>query len=96
MSPKVASPLTAATVNVPDSVPPPGLPLIASVILSDAVVRKLPKASWTWTLMAGEVATVETALVGSTAKTTCVAVPAAMSKSADTAVLNPIAHEARL
>jgi len=66
MSLKVASPLAAATVNVPDKVPLPGLLLMAKVILSVAVGTRFPPASWTWTLTAGEIATVETALVGST------------------------------
>jgi len=47
MSLKVASPLTAATTNVPDNVPLPGLLLMANVILSVAVGTKFPPASCT-------------------------------------------------
>ena len=65
MSLKVASPLTAATTNVPDNVPLPALLLIANVILSVAVGTRFPPASWICTLMAGEIDAVETALVGS-------------------------------
>ena len=63
---KLASPLTANTVNVPDNVPLPGLLLIARVMESVAVVTRLPPASCTWTLIAGEIASVEAALLGST------------------------------
>ena len=62
---KIASPLTAATTNVPDNVPLPGLLLIASVILSVAVGTRFPPASWICTLMAGNIGVVDTALVGS-------------------------------
>ena len=63
---KVASPLTADTVNVPDNVPLPGSLLIANVIESVAVATKFPPASCTCTLMAGEMEVVATVLVGST------------------------------
>ena len=66
MSLKVASPATAATVRVPEIVPLPGLLLMAKVIESVAVVTRLPPASYTWTLIAGEIVAVDTALVGST------------------------------
>jgi len=42
-------------------------------------------------VMAGEIATVETALVGSTLNTSCVAVPTVISKLVDVAVLSPLA-----
>src|SRR5438034_13029 len=44
---KVATPLTAATVVVPERVPLAGLVPIASVMLVVAVVTVLPWASWT-------------------------------------------------
>ena len=47
MSLKVASPLIAETVRVPDKVPLPGSLLMARVIESVAVVIRLPPASWT-------------------------------------------------
>ena len=47
-------------------VPLPGSLLIAKVIESVAIMTRLPPASCTWTLMAGEMAVVDTALVGST------------------------------
>ena len=63
---KVASPPDAETVKDPDKVPLPGLLLMAMVIESVAVVTRLPPASYTWTLIAGEIVAVDTALVGST------------------------------
>src|SRR3954469_25873337 len=65
---KVATPLTAATVVVPDSVPPPGLVPIATVMLAVELVTVLLKASSTATCTAGEMATPAAALVGCTAK----------------------------
>jgi len=66
MSVKEASPLTAATTNVPDNVPLLGLLLIANVILSVAVGTRFPPASWTWTLIAGVIDDVAAVLLGST------------------------------
>ena len=66
MSLKLASPLTAATVKVPDNVPLPGLLFITKVIESVAVVTRFPPASSVWTLMAGEIEFVDTVFVGST------------------------------
>ena len=80
MSLNVASPLTAATANVPDNVPLPGLLLIANVILSVAVGTRFTP---------GPASQVGSALLGSTLKTSCVAVPTVMSKLADVAVLKP-------
>ena len=89
MSFKDASPLTADTVKVPDNVPLLGLLFIARVIESVAVVTRLPPASCTWTLMAGDTEAVETVLLGSRLYTSCVAAPTVMSKLADVARLNP-------
>lgn len=61
---KVASPLTAATVKLPDNVPLPGLLLIARVMEFVAVAMKFAPASKTWTLIAGEIETVDTSLLG--------------------------------
>ncbi len=60
----VATPLTADTVKVPDNVPLPGLLFMANVTLSVAVGTRFPPASCTWTSMAGEIATVDSALAG--------------------------------
>src|SRR5438034_3598551 len=53
---KVATPLTAATVVVPERVPLAGLVPIATVMLVVAVVTALPWASWTATCIAGVMA----------------------------------------
>ena len=63
---KVATPLTAATVSVPHKEPPPGLLLIVNVMESVAVVTGFPKASSTWTWVAGEMDVVDSTFVGST------------------------------
>src|SRR5207249_10198216 len=60
----VATPLTAATVVVPERVPLAGLVPIASVMLVVAVVTVLPCASWTATCTAGVFAAPATALLG--------------------------------
>ena len=86
---KVASPLIADTVNVPDNVPLAGLLLIASVIESVAVPTRLPPASCTWTLIAGTIVLVDTVSEGSTLYASCAALPSIMSKLAEVAVLNP-------
>src|SRR5512140_110142 len=64
----VATPFTAATVVVPDSVPPPGLVPIATVMLAVELVTVLPNASCTVTCTAGAMATPATAFVGCTVK----------------------------
>src|SRR5437667_9379 len=70
----VATPLAAATVLVPASVPFAGLVPIATVILVVAVVTVLPWASWTATCTAGVLAAPATALLGCTMKASFVAV----------------------
>ena len=52
----VATPLTAATVNVPDSVPPAGFVPMAIVMLALDVVTTLPKVSWICAVTAGVIA----------------------------------------
>src|SRR5436305_1948593 len=64
----VASPLTAATVIVPESVPPPGLVPIATVMLAVELGTVLPNASCTATCTAGASAAPAVALVGCTVK----------------------------
>src|SRR5437762_2126477 len=63
---KVATPLTAATVFVPASVPLTGFVPIATVMLVAAVVTVLPCASWTATCTAGVFAAPAIALLGCT------------------------------
>src|SRR5512142_353976 len=50
-----ATPATAATVLVPDRVPPLGLSKIATVMLRVSVVTRLPATSSTSTCTAGEI-----------------------------------------
>src|SRR5207245_2521989 len=70
---KVATPLTAATVVVPERVPLAGLVPISIVMLVVAVATVLPWASWTATCTAGVIAAPATALLGCTVKVRCVA-----------------------
>src|SRR2546427_39031 len=58
---KVATPLTAATVVVPERVPLAGLVPIATVMLVVAVITVLPWASWTATCTAGVIASLKDA-----------------------------------
>src|SRR5438046_4275791 len=75
---KVATPATAATVLVPDKVPVLGFVPIATVMLPVNPVAVLPLPSWAVTSTAGVIAAPATVFVGSTQKTSAVAVPAAM------------------
>src|SRR6185295_3419991 len=61
---KVATPPTAETVAVPESVPPPGLAPIATVMLAVELVTVLLNASCTVTCTAGLIAAPAVALVG--------------------------------
>src|SRR5205809_767302 len=80
-SEKVATPLTAATVVVPERVPLAGLVPIATVVLVVAVVTLLPWASWTATCTAGVIAAPAAALLGCTVKTSFAAAPAPLLSS---------------
>src|ERR1043165_4696222 len=64
----VATPFPAATVVVPDSVPPPGLVPIATVMLAVELGTVFPNASCTVTCTAGAIATPAVAFVGCTVK----------------------------
>src|SRR5574341_770444 len=75
-APKIATPATAFTVAVPDSVPPTGLVAIATVTAPVNPVAVLPKASRAVTWSAGLKAVPATAVAGWTLKTRCVAVAA--------------------
>src|SRR2546423_6719977 len=72
----VATPPLAATVAVPDSVPPPGLVPIATVMfpVNPVAVLPLPSCAVSWT--AGVIVAPATVLVGWTLNTSAVAVPA--------------------
>src|SRR5512140_2753347 len=59
-----ATPLAAGTVVMPDSVPPPGLVPIATVMLAVELVTVLPNASCTVTCTAGLIAAPAIAFVG--------------------------------
>src|SRR6185295_10108010 len=76
----VATPPDADAVVVPDSVPPPGLEPIATVMLAVEPVTVLPNASCTATCTAGEMLTPAVALVGWTVKATFAAAAAVMLK----------------
>src|SRR3954465_8543461 len=78
----VATPLTAAPVAVPDSVPPPGLVPIATVMLTTHRVTVLPKASCTVTCTAGLMALPPEAAVGCTVKASRLA-PAGLMLNTD-------------
>src|SRR6516165_10052916 len=71
----VATPLTAVTVVVPLSVPPPALVPIASVTLELSPVTTMPPWSSTVTVTAGAMVCPAVVLLGSAVKTSCVGVP---------------------
>src|SRR5437899_1985711 len=75
---KVATPLTAATVVVPERVPLAGLVPIATVMLVVAVVTVLPWASWTATCTPGVIDAPGTTLLGCTVKASFAAAPTLM------------------
>src|SRR5687767_5896561 len=84
----VATPATAATVVLPDSVPPPGLVPIATVMLAVELVTVLSKASRTVTCTAGAIATPATAFVGWTVNASLAAAAWLMLNAADVAPVN--------
>src|SRR5690242_4697005 len=65
---KLATPADADAVVVPDSVPPPGLVPMATVMLAVELVTVFPNASCTVTCTAGLMALPAVALVGCTLK----------------------------
>src|SRR5438093_1479872 len=79
---KVATPATAATVLVPDKVPVLGFVPIATVMFPVNPVAVLPLPSWAVTWTAGVIAAPATVLLGSTLKTSAVAVPAVILSAA--------------
>src|SRR2546427_454408 len=93
-SEKVATPLTAATVVVPERVPLAGLVPIATVMLVVAVVTVLPWASWTATCTAGVIAAPAAALLGCTVKASFAAAPTLMLNAVLVAPVRPVADAA--
>src|SRR2546428_12765733 len=87
----VATPATAATVAVPDRVPPPGLVPSAAVTLPLNPVAVLPSASRAVTCTAGAIVTPAVVLVGCTLNTNWLAVPAATLNAALAPELSPVA-----
>src|SRR5437870_5119319 len=88
---KVATPLTAATVVVPEGGPLAGLVPIATVVLVVAVVTALPSASWTVACTAGVIAAPAAALLGCTVKASFAAAPAPMLNAVLVAPVRPVA-----
>src|SRR5512139_3676695 len=86
---KVATPLIADTVVVPDSVPPPGLVPIATVMFAVELVTVLLNASCTVTCTAGAIATPAVALLGCTVKATLDAAAGMMLNSDEVAPASP-------
>src|SRR5262245_50063715 len=82
---KFATPADAATVVVPDSVPPPGLAPMATVMLALELVTVFPNASCTDTCTAGLMAAPAMALVGCTVNATRVATSGLMAHAAEVA-----------
>src|SRR5437762_3533772 len=85
----VATPLTAETVLVPDSVPPPGLVPMATVMLAVEPVTVLLNASCTVTCTDGAMAPPATALVGWTVKANSAAAGAVMVNADEVAPVSP-------
>src|SRR5512141_1302353 len=75
---KVATPFTAATVVVPDSVPPPGLVPMATVMLALEPVTVFPNASFT-TTCTGAIATPAVVVVGGAVNPSLVAAAGMMA-----------------
>ena len=86
---KVATPLTAATVVVPLSVPLPGLVPIATVTDALLLVTVLPKVSRTVTRTAGVMLTPATVLLGDVVKASAAAAPGEILNAALVAPVEP-------
>src|SRR3954453_14762621 len=85
----VATPFTAATVLVPDNVPPPGFVPIPNVTDDESVVTVLPAASCTVTFGCCANATPPVEVPGCVENTSFDATPTAMSNGALVAVVRP-------
>ena len=86
---KVATPLTAETVVVPDSVPPPGLLPMAIVTLAAELVTVFPPKSCTITVGEGEMELPATVVVGCWPKASFAAGPTKMLKALLVVPVNP-------
>src|SRR5205809_4374118 len=87
----VATPPTAATGPPPDRVPPPALVPIATVTFPVNPVAVLLLASSAVTCTAGVIAAPADVVLGSTEKTSCVAVPAVMLNAVLVVLPAPVA-----
>src|SRR3954469_22751047 len=81
----VATPLAAATDAVPDSVPPPGLAPMATVMVAVELVTVLLNWSCTVTCTAGAIATPATAFAGWAVNASFEAAAGVMLNAADAA-----------
>src|SRR2546421_737819 len=88
---KVATPLTAAAVVVPERVPPFGFVPIATMILVVAVITVLPWASWTATRPAAVTAPPAYVLLGCSAKMSLAAAARTMLNALLVAPVRPVA-----
>src|SRR5436309_2966203 len=88
---KVATPFTAPSVVVPDSVPPPGFAPSARDTLPAKLRSVLPSASCAVTWTAGVIGAPAVVLDGCTVNTSCAAAPGVMSNSALVPVVRPVA-----
>src|SRR5688572_27592400 len=86
---KLATPPTAETVVVPDSVPPPGLLPMATVTLAVELVTVLPNASCTATCTAGLIATPAVSFDGCTVKASLEAAAGLMVNADEVAPVSP-------
>src|SRR6266571_1610944 len=87
----VATPFTAATVLVPDNVPPPGFEPIATVTSPVNAVAMFPWASSAVTSIAGVIAAPAAVPVGCTVTTSWVAAPGVMSNPVLVAAVSAVA-----
>jgi len=87
----VATPPLAATVAVPESVPPPALVPIATVTFPANPVAVLLLASRAVTCTAGVIVAPADVVLGCTEKTSCVAGPAVMLNAVLVALPAPVA-----
>src|SRR5689334_10650824 len=85
----VATPEDADAVVVPDSVPPPGLVPMATVMLAEELVTVFPNVSCTATCTAGEMLAPAVALVGWTVKASLEAAAGLMLNPPEVAPVSP-------
>src|SRR5437762_741436 len=88
---KVATPLTAAWVSVPASVPLLGFVPIATVMFPVNPLAVLPPPSWSVTSTAGVIAVAAVVVLGCTENTSCVAVPAVILNTVLVVLPAPVA-----